>query len=351
MTQTTATATTGWLKNPIFDLTFILGVPLLAIAAGLAAWRQPTLFVPLLIADLWLLGYHHVIATFTRTAFDRESFREHKALNLHLPMAVALAVTLLALSFGPWILATIYLHWQWYHYTRQSEGISKAYIGKNPGRAAGDPRWMRFAFYSVPVAGILHVSARAPETFLFMPVQTMLIPMEIVWAADGVAILAFSAWLVYQIRAAMQGRLALSYFLYMLSHFAIYLIAYILIDELNYGWLTINIWHNAQYILFVWLFNNKRFNGRIDAKHQLLSTLSQTSRFPLYIVTCLAISTVVYYLLEAYGVAWVSSSLGVSAAAASVIIYQTLNFHHYIVDSRIWKLRKQTLRANLDLAR
>ncbi len=350
MTETTSPLPTGWLKTPQFDLCFIIGIAVLAIAAGFIAQNQPQLFVPLLVADLWLLGYHHVIATFTRTAFDRESFREHKAMVLYLPILVAFAVTLLALSFGPWILATIYLHWQWYHYTRQSEGISKAYIGKNPGRSIGEPKWARLAFYSVPVAGILHMSARAPETFLFMPVQTVSVPLAIVWTADAAAGLAVAAWLSYHAMAAIRGRLALSYFLYMLSHFAIYLIAYIVIDDVNYGWLTINIWHNAQYILFVWLFNNKRFGNKIDTKRRLLSTLSQTNRFPLYIATCLTISTATYYLIQSYGVGFVSNNLGVSAAVAAGIIYQTINFHHYIVDSRIWKLRKKTLRVNLDLA-
>lgn len=351
MPQLTANFPIGWLRNPSFDLTFILAVPLIAIAAGMAVWIQPELFYPLLVADLWLLGYHHVVATFTRTAFDLESFREHRALNLYVPVAIALAVTLIALSFGTWFLATIYLHWQWYHYTRQSEGIAKAYIGKNPDRATGDPRWMRVVFYAVPIAGILHVSARAPQQFLFMPVQTLPVPMEVVWLADAIAVIAVSAWLLYQIKAAIQGRLAVSYFLYMLSHFAIYLTAYILVERINHGWLTINIWHNAQYILFVWLFNNKRFNGRLDDKHKLLSTLSQSNRFPLYIITCLVISTGVYVMVQHYGVDFISSSLGVSVAVATVITYQTINFHHYIVDSRIWKLRKQKMRVNLGLAR
>jgi len=173
--------------------------------------------------------------------------------------------------------------------------------------------------------------------------------MGIVWLADAIAIMAVSAWLIYQIRSAIQGRLALSHFLYMLSHFAVYFIAYILITNINYGWMTINIWHNAQYILFVWLFNNKRFNGGLDDKHKLLSTLSQTNRFPLYIITCLTISTGVYTMLQYYGVDLISSSLGVSVAAATVIAYQTINFHHYIVDSRIWKLRKKAVRENLGL--
>src|SRR3546814_8241696 len=40
------------------------------------------------------------------------------------------------------------------------------------------------------------------------------------------------------------------------------------------------------YILFVWLFNNRRFNGTIDPKRVFLSTISQNGRFALYIGVC-----------------------------------------------------------------
>jgi hypothetical protein len=45
----------------------------------------------------------------------------------------------------------------------------------------------------------------------------------------------------------------------------------------------------------------------------------------------------------------VSSTFTLTATMAGLIIYQTINFHHYIVDSLIWKLRKPKLRQNLGL--
>jgi len=33
-----------------------------------------------------------------------------------------------------------------------------------------------------------------------------------------------------------------------------------------------------------------------------------------------------------------------------LVIYQTINFHHYIVDSIIWKLRKRPIQATLGLS-
>jgi hypothetical protein len=340
----------GLLRSPGFDFTFVIGIAAIAIATGFLVTDRPELFAPILALDLWLLGYHHVISTYTRLIFDTESFREHKSLVLYLPVVVAAAVTALALSAGLWPLATIYLYWQWFHYTRQSEGISKAYGGKSAGKDLGNLRVARLAFYAVPLAGILHVSARNPADFLTMPLKTLPVPAWLLVAVDMLAVIAVVAWLGYQLRAWTRGRLALPYLLYMLSHFAIFSVAYIWLSNISYGWLTVNIWHNAQYILFVWLFNNRRFGGIVDDKHAVLSILSQNGRFPLYILACLTISTAVYFLIDHFGVEAVGTWIGVPTAVATIVIYQTINFHHYIVDSLIWKLRKNSLRSKLGLA-
>src|SRR3546814_15379695 len=98
------------LRGPFFDSGFFVGIAVVAVAAGLAVTAQPDLFWPILALDLWILGYHHVIATFTRLAFDHESFREHRRLVLYLPLVVAGAVTTVALTAGLWLLVSIYLY-------------------------------------------------------------------------------------------------------------------------------------------------------------------------------------------------------------------------------------------------
>lgn len=341
----------GLLRSPGFDFTFVVGLAAIAIATGFLVTSNPELFIPILMLDLWLLGYHHVISTYTRLVFDKDSFNEHKKLVLYLPIAVAVCVTATAMTAGLWSLATIYLYWQWFHYTRQSEGISKAYGGKSRDKDIGNLLVARLAFYLVPLAGILHISARQPTHFLSMPVKTLPVPAGVLWIFDALAVIAVSVWFGYQLRAWIRGRFAAPYFVYMLSHFAVFSVAYIGLSNINYGWLTVNIWHNAQYIMFVWLFNNRRFKGTVDGSHAILSTLSQNGRFPLYILACLTLSTAVYFLIEHFGVGALGTWMGVPAAIAAIVIYQTINFHHYIVDSLIWKLRKNSLRSNLGLAK
>ena len=71
----------GWLRSRRFDLNFIVATAALAILTGWAVVGDPALWAPVLFLDLWLLGYHHVAATYTRLCFDRESFRAHRFRN------------------------------------------------------------------------------------------------------------------------------------------------------------------------------------------------------------------------------------------------------------------------------
>jgi len=340
----------GWLKGRQFDLTFIVGIPLLALVSGLLVVAEPSLFFYVLTADLWLLGYHHVASTYTRLAFDMESAREHRFKLTVLPVLVAVSVTIGVLVVGPWMLATIYLYWQWYHYTRQSEGISKAYGGKSKMTPIINMNVNRFVFWFVPVAGLLIMSARNPDTFLYMPVETLPVPLPLATVLGFLAVTSYLWWLVVHVVGLYKNKVSVAWFMYMNSHFLIYAFAYVFIENLNHGWLIINIWHNAQYILFVWLYNNNRFNGELSERHMFISTISKNKNLILYLFVCFALSSAVYQLLDRYGVAQVEILFGVSGAAAAMIIYQTINFHHYIVDASIWKLRKKGVRENLRIS-
>ena len=55
--------TWAWLREPRFDIAFILGLPAMALLTGVVVLAQPSLFPVVLLFDLWVLGYHHVIST------------------------------------------------------------------------------------------------------------------------------------------------------------------------------------------------------------------------------------------------------------------------------------------------
>ena len=184
----------------------------------------------------------------------------------------------------------------------------------------------------MPLWGILHRAHQAPDTFLGQPVWHPPVPGIAVDIVAGFAIAGLVWWVASRAALWRRGRLAAGHTLYMLSHFAVFTTGYILIDSIDAGWIALNIWHNGQYIAFVWLQNNKRFEGAASgAGTGFLSRLSQRRNLWAYLGICLGISTAFYAGLQA------------SAAAAGIgmamlmVVYQTINFHHYIVDALIWR--------------
>jgi hypothetical protein len=331
----------GWLSSLRFDLLFVAGTALLGLAAGLSSQFEPSLFGVILVADLWLLGYHHVIATFTRLTFDSESFQRYRWLVTKLPFAVVAVVLAMALGIGAWTLPTLYLYWQWWHYTRQSYGVAQLYRLKTP--QAKDSGWeMKAALYLLPLTGILYRSYQSPEEFLGMELRVLPVPLEAVLAAGVAATLALAWWLFKQYGAWSRGELPLAYNLYLLSHCAVFGVGYLAIPDIDHGWLTINIWHNTQYMLVVWMFNRNRFKAGVDPEHRWLSSLSQPANVAKYFGVTLGLTAVAYLTLGS-----VLAALPGSALVLSLIAYQTINFHHYIVDSVIWKVRKPQIRNNL----
>jgi hypothetical protein len=334
----------AWLRNAQFDISFICGIPAVAILTGVTIIWQPRLFIPILFFDLWFLGYHHVIATYTRLCFDRKSFAEHWPLMAVLLPLVAVATLAVAYFVGVWTVVSIYFYWQWFHYTRQSWGISRAYRGKERNALYEDGWLDQAIFYSLPVLGILYRSHQDPGLFIFLELKVIPISSGMVDIAAAATIALLALWAFRRIQAWREGRLAAVHTLYMLTHFAIFITGYLLIEDITYGWLVINIWHNAQYILFVWMFNTRRFKDGIDPDARFLSYISQPGRLRLYLGTCVLITGVIYL-----GVVGALNALFFASLSATVVLYQIVNFHHYIVDANIWKVRKAPIRKTLGL--
>lgn len=341
MTSEISEAAPAWLRSKRFDLSFVAAPTALALASGAAVVAQPSLFIPILTLDIWLLGFHHVISTFTRLCADESSVREHRRLLTTLPAAVLVGVLAIGFGVGFWALTTIYLYWQWFHYTRQSWGIARVYERKMSEPLPEDPRLFAAAFYLLPLWGILHRSQQDPDEFLRLDVETIVVPSWLVTSVGAAAILAMLAVGVIRIAAWRNGRLPMMHTLFLVTHFAIFGVGYLAISDIDHGWLVLNVWHNAQYVAFVWYFNNRQAAqlNETAVAPTLVQRMSASHRVVGYFALSIAASTVIYLTLQ----------LTLALVVAPIVIYQTINFHHYIVDSRIWKVRKKPLQTTLGI--
>lgn len=333
-----------WLYSPRFDLFFIAGFLILAMLTVTVIMRQPSLFLPILIADLWLLGYHHVISTYTRLCFDKESFSRSRALIFALLPAVAAATIALAWFVGVWAVFSLYFYWQWWHYTRQSWGVSRAYRAKDRDAFYEDGWLDQAIFYALPVLGVMFRSWQGPQKFLGMDLFVVHVPNWLMLLSAIACASLLAVWIARRVQAAREGRLARTHTLYMSTHFLVFGFAYIIIPEITLGWLLINIWHNGQYILFVWMFNAKRFTAGVDPKARFLSYISQPNRMWLYMTVCIGLTGILYAGILSPFNSWLAMGI-----TGTIVLYQIVNFHHYVVDTLIWKVRKGPVKETLGL--
>ena len=330
-----------FIKSESFDATLLILPLVTGLAAAAAVLLDSRLFPVLLLADLWFLGYHHVVATYTRLAFTVDALRRNRFMAVDLLLLMTGASLVLAFTAGAWVVATAFLYLQWFHYMRQGYGIGRMYYRATPeGKEAGARDLTTdLVIYLVPIYAIAARSAAMGELFLELPVKTVVLPGAVLTLLGLAAALATGLWAIRSTVSFARGTLNLSYAGFVVSHVAIFLAAYILIDDANTGWLAINIWHNFQYVLVVWMVNTKRYAGGVEPGARFLSRISQPQRVAAYFTSCLAISTVVYLILNRFVFA-----LG-GGLALTVGIYMGINFHHYIVDALIWKRRRPVPQA------
>ena len=334
----------GFLRSARFDLALIAGCLALALLAGAVVVVWPALFVTVLLCDLWFLSYHHVVATFTRIGFDRESFRQHRFVVLALPGIIAVGTLAAVKLVGLWIVPSVYFYWQWLHYARQSYGISRIYQLKTGPAAERKDALGNAMLYLVAATGVLHRSAQGWTRFLDVELRLLPVPRLAVWLVGVAAAGAVIAWAGREIRRARAGQLEGAYTLYLGSHLVVFAIGYLIIDAIDAGWLVVNVWHNAQYLLLVWLYNSNRFKAGLSPRHRFLSWLSQARRWPVYVACCLLVTTVFYG-----GLAGLTAAFASSTVPVLLIAYQVINFHHYVVDALVWKVRRRPVREALGI--
>ncbi len=195
----------NWLRSARFDLFFILGIVALAIGTGAIVIAVPDLFVPILILDLWFLGYHHIISTYTRLCFDRKSLQNSRFLVFGLlPPGRHWHV---ADRGGRWpvgdrqrvfLLAVVPL--------RPPELGDLTRLPRQGPRALHEDGWLDQAiFYAIPVLGVLFRSHQDSGTFIGMELWMFPAPEWLVFlGAVGTGVLLI-IWLVRRLQAARLG--------------------------------------------------------------------------------------------------------------------------------------------------
>jgi hypothetical protein len=326
----------GWLRNRKFDLVLICGLTAVALAAGGLIAMAPATIGLIMLIDTWVLGSPHVIATLFRLAPDKTGLQQHRFLIFGLPLIVLAVTAGIALGVGIFLVATIYFYWQWYHTLRQSWGVAQLYRRRSPVPVRDHPLFAERLFVLVALWGLLHRLTTAPEYFLF-PSLPIAVPYVPEWLADGVGVLAVAGlawWVVARLREWLRGELPVAHTLFSASHFVIFIVGYVVMDDVAGGWLVTNIWHSSQYLMLVWMFNQNALDKNLTPQGWFFKSTRGNRVLP-YLALCIAAAFPIYAAIQG---AFFWGPIGVMVA---IVANQTLNFHHFIVDAVIWRAKRK----------
>lgn len=328
--------------HPRFEWVFIFGTLVAALVFGGVAAISPTWLIVAVLFDIWLFANPHVVATYARIGTRATDIKRHWFLIFLLPVIVFVGVVTTALAYEVAGLFTLYFIAQTYHITRQSYGIARALKRVESSPFCPD-RLAEGLIYLFPVWGLLARCADAPQAFLGYPIQLPLVPAQ---AADMAGLVASACgvwWLQRQYRRVLAGESNWRHDGFVLSHVCVSLVAYIWIADITVGWLVVNVWHNLQYLFFVWLQNLRRDRqgkGSVSPEADLIALWKSAAK---YGCLCLVLGAALYQAVD-----WAGMQLLWLGLPMVLIAHFTVNFHHYLADGVIWKRRYSVRSANHD---
>ncbi len=292
-----------FLCSPGFDGLFIFGTLAVALTLGALASISSAMLMTVVFLNIWLFANPHVIATYTRIGSSKLEIRKNWFLIFLLPLMVLVGVTVIALAYEVTGLFTFYLLAQTYHVCRQSFGIARGYRRIDPQPFRPD-RLSEGIIYLFPFLGLLNWCAQAPEVFLGYPIKLPIVSPVFVQITAAIAVGAGAWWVIRQCHRGIRNR----HDFFVTSHVCVFSVAYLWISDITLGWLIVNIWHNVQYLLFVWSKNIKRD----AASHNFVQMQPFSNRinaslgFPWknvrnYLLLCLLFGAILYEVFDAVG--------------------------------------------------
>jgi len=316
----------NWIINGREDLTWFIGSSLISYAV-LALMAAGFPLTPLYL--IWLVGIDgpHVLATVTRTYFDK---RERSRLGSLLWVVVP------AMMLGPVLVAaksemafyTFAICWLHFHIAKQHFGFVMLYKHKAGERLRLDfllDRWFLLASLMLPLGQFV---VRTYTTLAAYPAMELL---------DTVLLVAYAmlatAFLLRQVHLSRSGlplnapKLMLFAVVVPLQWLAFGYAATCGTDGIIRAGIVLGLFHSFQYHRLMWFHNRNRYSGpQAESTAGLAATLAR--RFGYYIGAAILLNLVLEILPN-----YMMPNPYVKAALWGI------PFTHYILDSKIWRVR------------
>ena len=185
--------------------------------------------------------------------------------------------------------------------------------------------------------GYLHRSAQANGSFLGYPIWLPPVSRELPNSVGVAAVAGLLYWLWRLIKQADLTRGNGPFNGFVFSHLLVSLVAYIWISDITIGWLVVNVWHNIQYLIFVYRQGRVAINGDSSSRKPWLEIVKPAAAF---FLICAIPGAIIYGMANSIG-----RSLLWLGFPTVLIAHFVLNFHHYLADGLIWKRRRAGIEA------
>jgi tetratricopeptide (TPR) repeat protein len=325
-----------WIYRPWLDLT-----------VGCGAWSAPllalALFMPATHSHAWTMtfyflaivfNYPHFMATIYRAYHTRENFDKYKFVTLHVTLLILATGILMHASprLFPWVF-TLYIYWSPWHYSGQNYGLLMMFAKRSGAVVTPvERKWLRAAFiasYCMLLGSFVTGGSNDPLILSPGIAARFTLPIRL-----GLGV-AFAAFTFMGFRRMVRERgaramvapltLAFTQFLWFVLPTLLELNSASQVPQTRYSSGILAILHSTQYIWITSYFQRR----------EALAAGKSNWHITTYFVTLLAGGIALFIPGP-----WLVSYLFHYDFTTSFLIFLSLvNIHHFILDSRLWKLR------------
>ena len=266
-----APASGRWIRDLVFDWTFLLGSTVLVflVAALFSVKPGGTNLLQvggaseaLNLAIPVLLGGPHIFFSLVRTYMDVDFKREHRVLLRMSPHVVAFTMLYLTVWHHEALAVNIVLYSAVFHGAAQLGHIALRYrlkAGRGPYDAAGIA--LLVATFAGPLFFVSYAVQSREFIFVGQPIFKALAPSWLLWLSGTAAVVAGAYWLADTANHVLaggrvnwrEGTVLLS------TQVAFWFLANL--DQLDVTFQAYNAWHSLQAMGLMWLAMNAKWRG------------------------------------------------------------------------------------------
>jgi Tfp pilus assembly protein PilF len=337
----TPVARSYWIFGPLQDMAFILGTPLLILAAFAAARRGA--WMDGLLTFALVLATAHYLPGILRAYGDRALFRRFRA-RLILTPVLLFSVTIGFAYLNLHIVLLLALLWGQWHWMMQIYGFARIYDAKATAEAR-TPAWLDRAICLLWFGMCVFVLNQDLPSYLtgfYESGGPLIPPAAFVWFTRSwlaVTVVLTAVYLIRTVACMRKGETPNPLKLVFIAVTFVYLSHTAgVVERPLMGLALFESWHDIQYLAIVWMFNLNRTRQTPEAGRFIRFVFRPRAILVLvYVGACLVFGSLTH--------AWALFS-DERIVRVVVSLVTATGMLHYYMDSFIWKIRdKETSQA------